>query len=253
MQLSLPRDFPWHYQLCGGSTAPHPRRRQTTPLAPRSSELVPIAVWSAAILLMGLSALVAGGCAASAESSPRVELRSASQASPDIPRDEPMDLTTTLSQIFAAPVPASQVACDIPICLRTSASSPVAHASGEFQRKNDVPLRPPLRQTWFHHPALVPLEDDAEFGLPHSEFLAHRGASSFGNLRNPYAGLRDQPILHRDTSRAPVTDSTLRDVGPSPPRHTLKTFGTLTALSLIGIGVYAWAPTSLTGADHEDE
>ena len=244
MQLSLPRDFPWHYQLCWGLPRLMLAAVGQPPSALWSSELLPIAVWSGAILL----ALIAGGCATSAESSPRAELRSASQASLDIPRDEPVDLTTTLSQILATPVPAFQVACGIPICLRSS-----AHATGEFQMKNDVPLRPPLRQTWFRHPALVPLGDDAEFGLPHSEFLAHRGASSFGNFRNPYAGLRDQPILHRDTSRAPVTDSTLQDVGPPPPRHTLKTFGTLTALSLIGIGVYAWAPTSLTGADHEDE
>jgi len=253
MQLSLPRDFPWHNRLCGGLSRLMLAAAGQLPSALRGSELVPIAVWAAAILLMGLAALVASGCAASAESSPRAELRSPSQGPPDIPRDEPADLTTTLSQIFATPVPASQVACGIPICLRSSANSPVAHATGEFQMNNDVPLRPPLRQTWFHHPALVPLGDDAEFGLPHSEFLAHRGASSFGNFRNPYAGLRDQPILHRDTSRAPVTDATLQDVGPPPPRHTLKTFGTLTALSLIGIGVYAWAPTSLTGADHEDE
>lgn len=253
MQLSLPRDFTWHYQLCWCLPRFILDAPRQLPSAPGASELGPIAGWSAAILLMGLTALVTGGCATSAESSPRPELRSASQASPDIPRDERVDLTTYLSQTLATPMPAFQAACGIQICLRSFASPPVAHATGEFRMRNDVPLRPPLRQTWFHHPALVPLGDDAEFGLPHSEFLVHRGAGSFGNFRNPYAGLRDQPILHRDTSRAPVTDSTLQEVGPPPPRHTLKTFGTLTALSLIGIGVYAWAPTSFTGADHADE
>src|SRR5690349_2503657 len=133
MQLSLPRDFPWHYQLYGGLPRLMHAAVGQLPLRYGVPSSSPIAVWSAAILLMGLAALVAGGCAASAESSPRAELRSASQGSPDIPRDEPADLTTTLSQILAAPVPAFQVACGIPICLSSSASSPVAHATGKFQ------------------------------------------------------------------------------------------------------------------------
>ena len=94
MQLSLPRDFPWHYQLCWCLPRFILDAPRQLPSAPGAPELGPIAGWSAAILLMGLTALVAGGCATSAESSPRPELRSASQASPDIPRDERVDLTT---------------------------------------------------------------------------------------------------------------------------------------------------------------
>jgi uncharacterized protein DUF3943 len=44
---------------------------------------------------------------------------------------------------------------------------------------------------------------------------------------------------------------TLPEIGPPPPRHTVKTFGTLTALSFVGIGVYAFAPSSFTGINKE--
>jgi hypothetical protein len=118
-------------------------------------------------------------------------------------------------------------------------------------RGNDLPLRPPLRQLWFVHPRLVPLGNDVEFDLPDSEILAHRDHFTSGPFRNPYAGLRDQALLHRDTSRAPVTDSKLPELGPPPPRHTIKTFGTLTGLSLVGIGVYAFAPESFTGTEKD--
>jgi hypothetical protein len=50
-----------------------------------------------------------------------------------------------------------------------------------------------------------------------------------------------------------VTDSTLPELGPPPPKHTIKTFATLTGLSLVGIGVYALAPTALTGAGANKE
>ena len=116
---------------------------------------------------------------------------------------------------------------------------------------NDLPLRPPLRQLWFHHPRLVPLGSDVELGLPDSEILAHRDHVTSGPFRNPYAGFRDQPLFHRDSSRAPVSHSTLPEIGPPPPRHTVKTFGTLTALSFVGIGVYAFAPSSFTGINKE--
>ena len=116
---------------------------------------------------------------------------------------------------------------------------------------NDLPLRPPLRQLWLHHPRLVPLGSDVELGLPDSEILAHRDHVTSGPFRNPYAGFRDQPLLHRDSSRAPERHSTLPEIGPPPPRHSVKTFGTLTALSFVGIGVYAFAPSSFTGINKE--
>jgi hypothetical protein len=77
--------------------------------------------------------------------------------------------------------------------------------------------------------------------------LAHRDQFRTGTLRNPYAGFRDQPLLHPDTSRAPETISKLPELGPPPPRHTIKTFGTLTSLALVGVGVYALAPSDFTG------
>ena len=118
---------------------------------------------------------------------------------------------------------------------------------------DDLRLRPPLRQSWAHHPRLVPFGQDNELGLPDSEILAHRDRLTSRPFRDPYAGLRDQPLLHRDSSRAPVRDSTLPEVGPPPPKHTIKTFATLTGLSLVGIGVYALAPTALTGAGANKE
>jgi hypothetical protein len=118
---------------------------------------------------------------------------------------------------------------------------------------DDLRLRPPLRQSWAHQPRLVPFEQDNELGLPDSEILAHRDRVTSRPFRNPYAGLRDQPLFHRDSSRAPVRDSTLPEVGPPPPKHSIKTFVTLTGLSLVGIGVYALAPTALTGAGANKE
>ena len=116
---------------------------------------------------------------------------------------------------------------------------------------NDLTLRAPLRQTWVHHPRLVPLGSDVESERPDRDSLAHRDHFTSGPFRNPYAGFRDQPLYYRDTSHALVSNSTLSGVGPPPPHHTIKTFGTLTAISFIGIGVYALAPESFTGVSKE--
>jgi Domain of unknown function (DUF3943) len=118
---------------------------------------------------------------------------------------------------------------------------------------DDLRLRPPLRQSWAHQPSLVPFGQDNELGLPDSEILAHRDRVTSRPFRNPYAGLRDQPLLHRDSSRAPVTDSTLPELGPPPPHHTVKTFTVFTVASLVGIGVYALAPSSFTGATKDGQ
>jgi hypothetical protein len=197
------------------------------------------------------TAILAVGCATTLESRPQAEPTRV-QPSTERPASEPIDLTTSLEQALAAG-PLVGAACSPPVCENHSRNALLSQTFQEIQLKTNVPLRAPIRQTWFHHAKLTPLGDDREFNLPDSEILAHRGPGSLGNFRNPYAGLRDQPILHRDTSRNPVTDSTLPEVGPPPPRHSLKTFGTLTGLSLIGIGVYAWAPTSFTGADKENQ
>ena len=114
-------------------------------------------------------------------------------------------------------------------------------------RENDLTLRAPLRQTWAPHPRLVPLGSDVELERPDSEIFAHRDHVTSGPFRNPYAGSRDQPLFYRDNSTALASNSTLSGVGPPPPHHTVKTFGTLTAISFIGIGVYAFAPESFTG------
>ncbi|HSE59291.1 MAG TPA: DUF3943 domain-containing protein [Nitrospiraceae bacterium] len=116
---------------------------------------------------------------------------------------------------------------------------------------NDLPLRPPLRQTWFHHPSLVPLGDDIEFGLPDGAVLAHRDRVSSRPFRNAYGGFRDQPLLHRDTSRAPVTDSTLPEIGPPPPHHAAKTVTALIGGVWLGFAAYAFLPSSFTGATKE--
>ena len=199
-------------------------------------------------------AVFAAGCATSSELDAQFESRQAPQvlshAPSDLPIDEPIDLTSSLEQVLKAGPPV-RIPCGIKGCPDPSLSALISQTFHGIHLKTDVPLRPPLRQTWSHHPALVPLGDDVEFALPHSEILAHRDAGS-GPFRNPYAGLRDQAILHRDTSRAPLRDSRLPEVGPPPPHHTIKTLGTLMGLSLIGIGVYAWAPTSFTGADKEN-
>ena len=122
-----------------------------------------------------------------------------------------------------------------------------------FLVRDDVTLRPPTRQLWLHHPRLVPLkEGESSVSMPPSE-LAYRDRAGHLTFRNPYTGLRDQPLLHRDPAWAPSSDSGVSEVGPPPPKHTIKTFAALTGMSLIGIGVYALGPSSLTGASKEGE
>lgn len=116
---------------------------------------------------------------------------------------------------------------------------------------NEVPLRPPLRRLWFHHPRLVPRGDDVEFDLPHNEIFAHRDRSSSRPLRNPYAGFRDQPLLHHDTSRAPITNATLPEIGPPPPHHAAKTVTTLMGGVLLGGAAYAFLPSVFTGTNKD--
>jgi hypothetical protein len=234
MQLFLPKEFPWHDRPNWFF--------QTGTAAPRS----------AGMFLACVTALLAAGCATTLEPTALPNLNTPSQASPELPISEPIDLTTSLAQALAASPPV-EAPCDIRACLDPLRSALVAQEFKQLYLKTDVPLRPPLRQTWFHHARLVPLGDDMELSLPHSEILAHREPGPLGAFRNPYAGLRDQAILHRDTSRAPVKESTLPEVGPPPPRHTIKTLGTLVGLSLVGIGVYAFAPSSFTGTSKDED
>jgi hypothetical protein len=164
----------------------------------------------------------------------------------------PVELTTSLDQVLAAGPPV-EAPCGTEACPDPLRRALVAQQFNRIALEHDVPLRPPLRQTWFPHARLVPLGDDLEFNLPHSEILAHRERVSSRPFRNPYAGLRDQAILHRDTSRAPVKESMLPEVGPPPPHHTIKTFATLTGLSLVGIGMYALGPSSFTGTNKDED
>ncbi len=118
---------------------------------------------------------------------------------------------------------------------------------------DEMRLRPPLRRLWFHHPRLVPHGDGDELSFSDSAVLAHRTRVTSRPFRDPYGGLRDQALLHPDRSRAPARESQLPDIGPPPPKHTIKTFGTLTGLSLLGIGVYALGPSSFTGANKDED
>jgi hypothetical protein len=118
---------------------------------------------------------------------------------------------------------------------------------------DDVRLRPPTRQLWLAHPRLVPLAGgESAVRMPPDE-LAYQDGAAHLRFRNPYTGLRDQPLLHRDPARASSSDSSVTDLGPAPPKHSIKTFAGLTAMSLIGIGVYALGPSSFTGASKEGE
>ncbi|MGE3153805.1 MAG: DUF3943 domain-containing protein [Nitrospiraceae bacterium] len=116
---------------------------------------------------------------------------------------------------------------------------------------HDVPLRPPLRQTWFHHARLVPLGDLGQLELPDGSVLAHRERVSSRPLRNAYGGFRDQPLLHRDSSRDPFTDSTLPEIGPPPPHHAAKTVAGLLGGVFLGFAAYAFLPSSFTGTTKE--
>jgi hypothetical protein len=124
-------------------------------------------------------------------------------------------------------------------------------AQTAFFLRDGVTLRPPSRHLWLYHPRLIPLTGgESSVRMPASE-LAHEDDVGHLRFRNPYTGLRDQPLLHRDTERG--RDSNVPDIGPPPPKHTFKTFAGLTAMSLIGIGVYALGPSSFTGASKEGE
>jgi len=83
--------------------------------------------------------------------------------------------------------------------------------------------------------------------LPDSGFLAHGERVSSGPFRNTSAGFRDQPLLHPEPASLPAERSKLPEIGPPPPHHSVKTFAVFTAASLVGIGVYALAPSSFTG------
>jgi hypothetical protein len=84
--------------------------------------------------------------------------------------------------------------------------------------------------------------------LPDSGFLALGERVSSGPFRNRSAGFRDQPLLHPEPASLPAERSKLPEIGPPPPHHSVKTFAVFTAASLVGIGVYALAPSSFTGA-----
>ena len=121
-----------------------------------------------------------------------------------------------------------------------------------FLVRDDMALRPPSRHFWLYHSRLIPLRGgESSVRMPPEE-LAYEDDAGHLRFRNPYTGLRDQPLLHRDTARAASSDSNIYDIGP-PPKHTIKTFAGLTAMSLMGIGVYALGPSSFTGASKEGE
>ena len=220
----------------------------------RGSALLAMTVWSVGTIL-------SAGCATTIESGPSRDLLNISRASSDLPDSrgsvstiQPVqELEVSAQSVIATTIPApclaqftvfSPIMAAGPPCNTPKVSMPVVRLQWD-----DLRLRPPLRQSWFHHPKLDPEGDVDELALPRSEVLAHRDHFRPGPLRNTYAGFRDQPLLHRDTSRAPETDSELPEIGPPPPRHTIKAFGTLTGLALIGLGVYALGPTSLTGVN----
>jgi len=86
-----------------------------------------------------------------------------------------------------------------------------------------------------------------ELRLPDSAFLALGERVSSGPFRNTSAGFRDQPLLHPEPATLPAESFKLPDIGPPPPHHSVKTFAVFTVASLVGIGVYALAPSSFTG------
>jgi hypothetical protein len=86
-----------------------------------------------------------------------------------------------------------------------------------------------------------------ELRLPHSVLSASGEHVSPGSLRNTYAGFRDQPLLHPEPASLPAERSKLAELGPPPPHHSVKTFAVFTLASVVGIGVYALAPSSFTG------
>ena len=148
---------------------------------------------------------------------------------------------------YCPPLAALKVSDETDLCSRLD-----RRALKTFSLQDDVPLRPPSRQLWFHHPRLIPVRgEESQIRRPYGEH-DYRDRVSDDTFRNPYTGLRDLPLLHSDTTRATVTDSELSDIGPPPPHHTLKTAVTLVGLTLLGAGMYAFGPSSFTGADTEE-
>ena len=147
---------------------------------------------------------------------------------------------------------ASQVARRVASVEADTCGKETLMARTAFLVRDDMALRPPSRHLWLYHPRLVPLNDDeSSVRMPAGE-LAYEDDPGHLRFRNPYTGLRDQPLLHRDTAKAASSGPTIYDVGP-PPKHSLKTFAALTGMSLVGIGVYALGPSSFTGASKEGE
>ena len=126
---------------------------------------------------------------------------------------------------------------------------PVVKALGD----DLAPLRPPLRQSWLYHRTVPSAVYEMELRLPDSAFLALGERVSSGPFRNTSAGFRDQPLLHPEPASLPAERSKLPEIGPPPPHHTVKTFAAFTVASLVGIGVYALAPSSLVGTTKEGQ
>lgn len=118
---------------------------------------------------------------------------------------------------------------------------PVVKALGD----DLAPLRSPLRQSWLYHRMGPPAGYEMELRLPDMA-LGERVSS--GPFRNTSAGFRDQPLLHPEPATLPAERSKVPEVGPPPPHHSVKTFAAFTVASFVGIGVYALAPSSFTGA-----
>ena len=125
---------------------------------------------------------------------------------------------------------------------------PVVKALGD----DLAPLRPPLRQSWLYHRTVPPAGYEMELRLPDSAFRLGERVSS-GTFRNTSAGFRDQPLLHPEPASLPAERSKLPEIGPPPPHHSVKTFAVLTGASLVGIGVYALAPSSFTGTTKDGQ
>lgn len=115
------------------------------------------------------------------------------------------------------------------------------------------PVRPPLRQLWFHHRTALPAGYEMELRLSHGAFLAPDGGASLEPFRNTYAGLRDQALLHPAPADLPAEENRLPVIGPPPPRRAEKTFLTLTGLSVVGAAVYAFAPSSFVGGNKDGQ
>lgn len=126
---------------------------------------------------------------------------------------------------------------------------PVVQALGD----DLPPVRPPLRQLWFHHRTALPAGYEMELRLPHGAFLSPGEKVSTGSFRDLYGGLRNQALLKPAPANLPAEENRLPVIGPPPPRHAEKMFLTLTGLSIVGAGVYAFAPSSFVGGNKEGQ